>query len=59
LGFIAVQIRPEFGLPQELGWAVTGFGAMVLPLIHVLRQARTMSERARLIARTRAEEQVL
>jgi hypothetical protein len=49
LGFIALRLRPEFGLPQELGWAVTGFGAMLLPLVHALRQSRTLRERARLI----------
>jgi hypothetical protein len=59
VGFIALQMRPEFGLPQETGWAVTGFGAMLLPLVHVVRQAGAMSERARLIERTKAEEQVL
>jgi hypothetical protein len=59
LGFIALQMRPEFGLPQEMGWAATGFGAMLLPLAHVLRQARTLGERSRLIERTKVEEQVL
>lgn len=50
LGFVALKLRPEFGLPQELGWAVTGVGAMILPLVHALRQGATMRERARLIA---------
>jgi hypothetical protein len=49
LGFIALRLRPGLGLPQELGWAVTGFGAMVLPLVHALRQSGTLRERARLI----------
>ena len=44
---------------QEIGWAATGFGAMILPLIHVLRQAATMRQRAALIERAKAEEHVL
>ena len=48
-GFAGLQLRPELGLPQELGWVVTGFGAMVLPLVHVVWQARVMSRRAQLI----------
>jgi hypothetical protein len=48
-GFGALQLRPDLGLAQELGWVITGLGAMVLPLIHVLWQARLMAQRARLI----------
>ena len=54
LGFVGLRLRPELGLPQELGWVVTGFGAMVLPLIHVLWQARRMAQRARLIEQAKA-----
>jgi hypothetical protein len=49
LGFGGLQLRPDLGLAQELGWVVTGLGAMVLPLIHVLWQARMMAQRAHLI----------
>jgi hypothetical protein len=48
-GFSALQLRPDLGLAQELGWVVTGLGAMVLPLANVLWQARMMAQRARLI----------
>ena len=48
-GFAALQLRPDLGMAQELGWVVTGLGAMVLPLFHVLWQARLMARRARLI----------
>ena len=41
-------------LAQELGWVVTGLGAMVLPLFHVLWQARMMAQRARLIEHVKA-----
>ncbi len=54
LGFGALQLRPDLGLAQELGWVVTGIGAMVLPLIHVLWQARMMAQRARLIEHVKA-----
>jgi hypothetical protein len=54
LGFGALQLRPDLGLAQELGWVVTGLGAMVLPLIHVLWQARMMAQRARLIEHVKA-----
>jgi hypothetical protein len=54
LGFGALQAQPDLGLSQELGWAVTGLSAMVLPLIHVLWQARMMARRADLIERARA-----
>ena len=53
-GFGALQLRPDLGLAQELGWVVTGLGAMVLPLIHVLWQARMMAQRARLIEHVKA-----
>jgi hypothetical protein len=54
VGFGGLRLRPELGLAQELGWVVTGFGAMVLPLFHVLWQARMMAQRARLIERAKA-----
>ena len=44
---------------QELGWVVTGFGAMILPLVHVLWQARTMARRARLIEQSKADPTTL
>jgi hypothetical protein len=53
-GFGGLQLRPDLGLAQETGWVVTGFGALVLPLIHVLWQARMMAQRARLIEQTKA-----
>ena len=53
-GFGALQLRPDLGMAQELGWVVTGIGAMVLPLIHVLWQARLMAQRARLIEQVKA-----
>jgi len=53
-GFGALQLRPDLGLAQELGWVITGLGAMVLPLIHVLWQARMLAQRARLIEHVRA-----
>src|SRR5215213_9430633 len=53
-GFGALQLRPDLGLAQELGWVVTGLGAMVLPLVHVLWQARMMAQRARLIEQVKA-----
>jgi hypothetical protein len=55
IGFAGLQLRPELGLPQELGWVVTGFGAMVLPLIHVIWQARVMAHRAGLIEQAKAD----
>jgi hypothetical protein len=55
LGFGALRLRPEFGLPQELGWAVTGLIAVVLPAIHVAWQFRVMTQRAKLIERARGE----
>jgi hypothetical protein len=58
-GFSALQMRPELGLEQELGWVVTGFGAMVLPLIHVLWQARMMARRAQLIEYVKANPMTL
>jgi hypothetical protein len=58
-GFGALQVRPDLGLAQELGWVVTGFGAMVLPLIHVLWQARMMAQRARLIEHVTANSVTL
>jgi hypothetical protein len=54
VGFGGLQLRPELGLAQELGWVVTGFGAMVLPLVHVVWQARMMAQRARLIEHVKA-----
>ena len=59
LGFGALQLRPDLGLAQELGWVVTGLGAMVLPLIHVLWQARMMAQRARLIEHVKANSVTL
>ena len=53
-GFAALQLRPDLGMAQELGWVVTGLGAMVLPLFHVIWQARLMAQRARLIERAKA-----
>jgi len=55
VGFAGLQLRPELGLPQELGWVVTGSGAMVLPLVHVVWQARVMARRARLIEQAKAD----
>ena len=55
VGFGALQLRPDLGLAQELGWVVTGLGAMVLPLIHVLWQARMMARRAQLIEHAKAD----
>jgi hypothetical protein len=54
-GFAGLRLRPELGLPQELGWVVTGFGAMVLPLVHVVWQARMMAQRARLIEQAKTD----
>jgi len=54
VGFGALQLRPDLGMAQELGWVATGLGAMVLPLIHVLWQARMMAQRARLIEHVKA-----
>lgn len=56
VGFGALRLRPDLGLAQELGWVITGLGAMVLPLIHVLWQARMMAQRARLIEQVKANE---
>jgi hypothetical protein len=53
-GFGALQLRPDLGLTQELGWVITGLGAMALPLIHVLWQTRMMAQRARLIEYVKA-----
>ncbi len=53
-GFGALQLRPDLGMAQELGWVVTGLGAMVLPLLHVFWQARMMAQRARLIEYVKA-----
>jgi hypothetical protein len=58
-GFGALQLRPDLGLAQELGWVVTGLGAMVLPLLHVLWQARMMAQRARLIEQVKANPMTL
>lgn len=58
-GFVGLQLRPELGLAQELGWVVTGFGAMILPLVHVLWQARTMARRAQLIEQAKADPATL
>jgi hypothetical protein len=55
IGFAGLRLRPELGLPQELGWAVTGFGAMILPLVHVLWQARMMGHRAWLIEQAKSD----
>lgn len=49
VGHVSLRLRPEFGLPQELGWVVTGFGALVLPLVHAVHQARMLAVRARLL----------
>jgi len=53
-GFAALQLRPDLGMAQELGWVITGLGAMVLPLINVIWQARMMAQRARLIEQVKA-----
>jgi len=53
-GFAALQLRPDLGMAQELGWVITGLGAMALPLINVIWQARMMAQRARLIERAKA-----
>ena len=58
-GFAALQLRPDLGMAQELGWVITGLGAMVLPLIHVLWQARMMAQRARLIEHVKANPAML
>jgi hypothetical protein len=58
-GFTGLRMRPELGLPQELGWVVTGFGAMLLPLVHVLWQAHVMARRATLIERAKADPATL
>jgi len=58
-GFGALQLRPDLGMAQELGWVVTGLGAMVLPLLHVLWQARMMAQRARLIEHVKANPATL
>jgi hypothetical protein len=58
-GFAGLLLRPDLGLAQELGWVVTGFGAMVLPVIHVLWQARMMAQRSRLIERVKANPATL
>jgi hypothetical protein len=58
-GFAALQLRPDLGMAQELGWVITGLGAMVLPLINVIWQARMMAQRARLIERAKANPATL
>jgi len=58
-GFGALQLRPDLGMAQELGWVITGLGAMVLPLVHVLWQARMMAQRARLIEQVKANPATL
>jgi hypothetical protein len=55
LGFGALRLRPEFGLPQELGWVVSGAIAVVLPACHVGWQFRLVAERSKLIERSRRE----
>jgi hypothetical protein len=55
LGFVALRLRPEYGLPPELGWVVTGLIAVTLPAIHVAWQSRLMARRAGLIERAQAE----
>jgi hypothetical protein len=59
IGVVGLQLRPELGLAQELGWVVTGFGAIVLPLIHVLWQSRVMTRRAQLIEQAKADPATL
>jgi hypothetical protein len=59
VGFAGLRLRPELGLAQELGWVVTGFGAMILPLVHVLWQARVMARRAQLIEQAQADPATL
>jgi hypothetical protein len=58
-GYVALQLRPEFGLPQELGWAVTGMIAMVLPAIHVAWQFRLLAGRTKLIERVKRDDVVV
>jgi hypothetical protein len=55
LGFVALRLRPEFGLSQELGWVVAGLIAVVLPAIHVAWQFRLVAERSKLIERAKRE----
>ena len=58
-GFAALQLRPDLGMAQELGWVITGLGAMVLPLINVIWQARMMAQRARRIEHVKANPAML
>jgi hypothetical protein len=58
-GFIALRLRPEFGLPQDLGWVVSGLIAMILPAIHVVWQFRLMAQRSRLIEYAKGEPPTL
>jgi len=54
-GFVALSLRPEFGMSQELGWVVSGLIAVVLPALHAAWLFRLMARRARLIAQARRE----
>jgi hypothetical protein len=53
LGFALLRLRPELGLPQELGWLVTGTAAVILPAIHMVWQTRLMVQRMRAIEAVR------
>jgi hypothetical protein len=58
-GFVALRLRPEFGLPQDLGWVVSGLIAMILPAIHVAWQFRLMAQRSKLIEHAKDEPPTL
>jgi hypothetical protein len=53
IGFAGLSIRPDLGMPEELGWAATGGFAVLLPIAHVIWQARIVKQRAYLIERVR------
>ena len=48
-------LQPEFGLPEEAGWAVAGLVGMILPALHVAWQFRLVAERSKLIEQARRE----
>jgi hypothetical protein len=55
LGFFMLQLRPDLGMPQELGWLVTGTAAVILPLVHTIWLTRLMVQRARSIEGVRVD----
>src|SRR5438093_1152000 len=55
LGYVGLQLRPEFGLSQDLGWAVIGLVAVILPAIHAAWQFRLMARRSQLIEQAKRE----